>query len=118
MIYKLELPFPPSLNTYYRHVMMNRKLRVLISAKGRVYRSMVRLAVRKPPMIAGDLHISVVLHPPCKRRRDLDNFDGKALWDALTKAGVWNDDSQVKSRDSAWGDVVKDGKIILRITKK
>jgi crossover junction endodeoxyribonuclease RusA len=98
--------------------MVRGKLRVLISSQGRTYRSLVRLAIRNPPLILGDLHVSVILHPPCKRRRDLDNFDGKALWDALTKCGVWEDDSQVKSRDSAWGEVVKDGKVVLSITKK
>ncbi len=71
---------------------------------------------RLEPLLAGiDLN---ELYPPDKRRRDLDNFDGKALWDALTKAGVWKDDSQVKSRYSEWGDVLKGGNVFVTIYKK
>ena len=92
----LRLPFPPSANTYYRKV----GVRMLISKAGRAYKAEVRaclleqIGLMKP--IEGHVSIHVRLHPGDKRRRDLDNFAGKALYDALTYAGAWLDDSQVK----------------------
>lgn len=120
MDYEIELPFPPSLNTYYR-AMYNFKTKLCYitrSAKGKAYRKDVGKRIRGYPTLDGDLHVSCILFPPCNRRRDLDNFDGKALWDALTKAGVWKDDSQVKSRYSEWGEVVKGGKVFVKISKR
>ena len=120
MSYEIELPFPPSLNTYYR-AMYNIKTKVAYitrSARGKAYRINVGRMIRGYPTLDGDLHVSVIMFPPDKRRRDLDNFDGKALWDALTKAGVWKDDSQVKSRYSEWGEVVKGGKVFVKISNK
>lgn len=38
------------------------------------------------------------------RIRDLDNYN-KALFDALTHAGVWEDDRQVKRMLVEWGPV-------------
>jgi crossover junction endodeoxyribonuclease RusA len=35
------------------------------------------------------------LYPPDKRTRDIDNYS-KALFDALTHANFWIDDSQIK----------------------
>lgn len=40
------------------------------------------------------LYVEVILYPPDARRRDLDNYM-KCLLDALTHAGVWEDDSQI-----------------------
>ncbi len=37
---------------------------------------------------------AILVYPPDRRARDLDNL-GKALLDALTKAGVYGDDSQI-----------------------
>ena len=76
----------------------------MISKKGREFSSKVVEIIKqsgevhKP--IDGDIHIFCALSPKDQRKRDLDNVDGKALWDALTKAGVWLDDSQVKTRFS------------------
>lgn len=42
----------------------------------------------------GRLAVILVLCPPDRRRRDIDNFQ-KGLFDAMTKSGVWEDDSQV-----------------------
>ena len=43
---------------------------------------------------AGPVAVEIEAHMPDKRRRDLDNLL-KGLFDALTHAGVWMDDSQV-----------------------
>lgn len=97
---RLELPFPPSVNRYWRHVGMGGGVRVLLSREGRRYKDAVKAAVlarvgegREP--LTGRLVVDVRLYPPDRLRRDIDNFGGKALLDALTDAGVWQDDSQL-----------------------
>ena len=37
----LKLPYPPSLNHYYRHIVVGGQARVLISSEGRAYIGMV-----------------------------------------------------------------------------
>lgn len=91
---KLKLPFPPSLNSYYRTV----NNRILISEKGRIYRQNVLLACisqfRLVPKLSGRLSVKIIATMPDKRRRDLDNML-KAVLDAMQHAGVYLDDSQI-----------------------
>lgn len=91
----LTLPYPPSVNTIWRRV----GSKTLLSAKGRDYRAMVARSV----MTQGGgshygpetrLSVDLLVIPPDRRRRDLDNLP-KAIFDALTHAGVWADDSQI-----------------------
>ena len=90
----LILPFPPSMNTYWRHV----GEKVLISEKGRAYRKAVIDCIWQVVGAKqfGDARVAVTLQliPPDRRKRDIDNFN-KALFDALTHAGIWNDDEQI-----------------------
>ena len=91
----LEFPFPPSVNHYWRHTIVNKRPRVLISKRGREYRSAVRRFVGlgcKP--MAGRLAVSIEAFPPDRRKRDLDNML-KALLDSMTHAGIWHDDDQI-----------------------
>ena len=90
---RLELPYPPSVNRYYRHV----GPRTLISRMGRAYRRRVCAILRRAgiePMI-GDLTVGLDFYPPDRRRRDCDN-PLKALLDALQRGGLYEDDSQIK----------------------
>jgi crossover junction endodeoxyribonuclease RusA len=92
----IRLPWPPSVNTYWRSVGRGR---VLISERGRDYRIAVALAVRErwPGLrhpTRARLVVSIYAWPPDRRSRDLDNLP-KAVFDALTHAGVWQDDSQI-----------------------
>lgn len=111
----LNLPWPPTLNSYYRNV----KGTTLISAKGRLYRGTVRARVIRQlgpgfQPITGRLHVSVYFTPPDKRKRDIDNHF-KAVFDALTKAGVWGDDSQVKSLSAVMLPPEKGGRCTITI---
>jgi len=100
---RLRLPYPPSVNTYWRHPTRGPLAgRHLISAQGREYRAEVcRLVAAGQAADAcwltftGPLDVRVILTPPDRRRRDIDN-SSKALLDSLTHAGVWGDDSQIK----------------------
>ncbi|MGP1938918.1 RusA family crossover junction endodeoxyribonuclease, partial [Citrobacter freundii] len=48
--------------------------------------------------------------------RDIDNYN-KALFDALTHAGVWEDDSQIKRMLVEWGPVVPKGRVEITISR-
>lgn len=100
---ELTLPYPPSANSYWRHPTSGRGAgKHLISEEGRTYRRLVDDAVeqlryegllsRHP--LSTRLSVFLTVSAPDNRRRDLDNLP-KALFDALTHSGVWNDDSQI-----------------------
>lgn len=113
---QLILPFPPSMNGYWRSPGKGAK----ISERGRIYRSNAIGAVyeqlrRRPQPLQQDVQITVILYPPNRAKRDLDNFF-KALFDSLTHAGVWVDDSQIKRISAEWGPVTKLGRAELTIT--
>lgn len=89
---EFELPWPPSVNHYYRHV----GSKVLISRDGRKYREMIvsRFRSENVQIFRCPVELSIELYPPDRRRRDIDNSQ-KCLLDAFTHAGLYEDDSQV-----------------------
>ena len=108
------LPFPPSINNYYVQTRNGR----FISKKGKEFREQVitECIIQGISGIkyAGKVEFSVVLYPPDRRKRDLDNYK-KALLDAITHSGVWVDDSQIDQIHSYRGTVRKGGAAVVRI---
>lgn len=111
----LDLPFPVSTNVYYRHA----RGRTYIGAPGRKYRLKVQdyAATHKLKAPAGRLAVSVQLYPPTRAKRDVDNFGGKSLLDALTFSGVIEDDCLVDLLIIERMPVVKGGKVRVFISK-
>ena len=111
---RLDLPYPPSVNTYWR----NWRGRMVISKAGRAYQESVRAIVRGriPYCINKPCSVLMLVNPPDRRKRDLDNLP-KAVFDALTKSRVWADDSLVKRMTVDWWKmpVVKGGSLTLFI---
>lgn len=109
---ELTLPYPPSVNTYWRHV----GERVLISSKGRSYRLDVATSVivSRSPRQQGRLAIEVDLYPPDKRRRDIDNTL-KALLDSLQHGGLYEDDSQIDELCVRRHPPVDGGQCVVRV---
>ena len=108
------LPWPPSVNHYYRRV----GNRTLISREGRRYRRAVCSMLcgggpRKPPA-GGRIALAMDAYPPDRRRRDLDNLL-KAMQDSLGHAGVYEDDSQIDLLIVRRCEVVKGGKSVVEI---
>lgn len=107
----LTLPWPPSVNSYWRHCTLKRATRVLISAEGREYRRNVAKLVGLEAgrsALAGRLEVSIVACPPDNRKRDLDNLL-KSLLDALAHAGVYADDGQIDRLSISRGPVMRSG---------
>lgn len=90
---EIELPYPPTVNHYWRHTSRGH----YIAAEGINFRSAVRaLILNNRPRLAlcGELAAKIEVFPPDNRRRDLDNVL-KAIFDALQYAGLYSDDYQI-----------------------
>jgi len=111
-VLELELPYPPSVNHYFRVV----GRRVLISREGRAFRTRVcsTLAALGVRPLEGPLAVEVEVYPPDNRRRDIDNTL-KALLDALQHGGAYRDDSQIVRLAIEKCRPVEGGRTIVRI---
>jgi crossover junction endodeoxyribonuclease RusA len=106
MICTLQLPLPPSVNTYYR----NFRGRTILSQNGRNYKNTVQeyVTVNKVPNFGSNRLMAIItIFPRDKRSIDLDNRL-KGLFDALQDAGVFDDDSQFDKIEIGRG-VIKSG---------
>lgn len=112
-----ELPYPPTVNTYYRNVSINGKRRTLISARGREYRADVIRAIGKGVVsLNSRLRVEIKAFMPDRRRRDLDNL-GKSICDSMTHAGVWIDDEQIDDLRFIRAGVEAPGRVIVTVTQ-
>ena len=109
----LTLPYPPSVNHYWRNIGRGR---TIISRRGRRYQINVLAAVLLAgrPRIEGRLSLRMELTMPDRKRRDLDNVC-KAMLDALGHAGVYQDDSQIDRLEIVRGVVRAPGAAVVTI---
>ena len=109
---RLDLPFPPTVNRYYRYVYG----RTIISREGREYSERVcsLLRDRFPRALDVPLVVSIVLHPPDRRHFDIDNRL-KALLDALQHAGVYRDDGLITKLTVEKREPIPGGEAIVQI---
>ncbi|MGT5527500.1 RusA family crossover junction endodeoxyribonuclease [Escherichia coli] len=104
------LPYPPTVNTYWRR----RGSTYFVSkAGGRAVALIVRQQ-RLKLSLSGRLAIKIIAEPPDKRRRDLDNIL-KAPLDALTHAEVLIDDEQFDEINIVRGQPVPGGRLGVKI---
>lgn len=109
----LVLPYPPSINSYYGRT---RTGQVYIKEKGRDYRKHLVETINSLETFSERIQLEVLLFPPDRRRRDLDNIL-KCLLDALTHSKVYEDDSQIDVLIVKRKDIIKNGKCEVLITK-
>ncbi|MGB9619088.1 MAG: RusA family crossover junction endodeoxyribonuclease, partial [Armatimonadota bacterium] len=111
------LPYPPSVNRYWRRV----GNRTVLSREARRFRARVKDAWFVQKFVhrreaLGDVPVEVkmIVKPPDKRRRDLDNVI-KAVLDGIESAGVIADDWQVRRLELEFGDCVDGGAVLITI---
>lgn len=122
---KITLPFPPSVNRYYRSPRSGPLAgRTIISEEARKYRAAVCALVAESKLggpLQGLLRVVVEVFVPDRRKRDLDNLH-KGILDSLTHAGVWGDDSQIddlriyRARDDA-GQLIIAGTVTVTVER-
>ena len=114
------LPWPPSINSYYRAIKRGKHATTILSKKGREYQEeaadFALFHQQGVPDLDGPLIAVVTLYPPSQRKRDIDNHL-KAIFDVLTKVHAWNDDSQVKAIFAEFGPKRKPGFARVRIAR-
>lgn len=109
----LMLPWPPSVNNYWAR---SKSGKVYLTAKALKYRFKVIQLISHFNLSLGidfNVDVDVFYHPPTNVA-DIDNFK-KGLYDALTHADVWTDDSRVKRELTEIGETKKGGTIEMKI---
>lgn len=112
----LYLPWPPTVNDYYKMTRMGQRY---LDKGVRVFRQKVAESINEQcPGLKLDerLFVEVFLFPPDRRKRDMDNYH-KGLLDALTEAGLWGDDSQIDQLFTYRGEVVKGGLVRIELSE-
>nr|BDD45439.1 crossover junction endodeoxyribonuclease rusA [bacterium] len=119
---QITLPWPPSVNHYWgSRVVTPRSSKPFVSTyitqRGKEYQEEVGwlARARRVRPLEGRLAVTVKAHAPDRRVRDLDNLH-KALLDAMTQAGFWDDDGQIDRLTIERGEVrPKAGCVIVTI---
>lgn len=110
----LRLPYPPTGNKAVRHT---RQGHHYATDEVKHYQAMVRHIVRAEGVLRpyiGPVAVVMEWAPPDRRKRDFDNV-WKTLGDALTKAGIWLDDSQVFDFQAIRKANVKGGSVVVTV---
>jgi crossover junction endodeoxyribonuclease RusA len=108
----LWLPWPPTVNSYYKAV----RSAIYLSSKGRKYKETVEELVNEQAAdikLDMKLFVEVWLFPPDRRERDVDNYM-KALLDAITHSGLWENDALIDQLHIYRGEVGS-GKVRIEI---
>jgi len=108
----IDLPWPPTINHYWRHTRHG----IFLSQRGKDYREQVcYLCLQSQGFFDENtrLSVSILAYPPDRRKRDLDNVL-KSLLDALMHAGVYSDDSQIDKLTISRNKPL-DGRVIVSI---
>jgi crossover junction endodeoxyribonuclease RusA len=119
----LTLPWPPSVNSYWQPFPIpGGRVVMSLTKRARLYRTDVHAAIRKimgparSTSFETPVRVDIELRAPDRRSRDIDNHL-KGIFDALTHAGIWKDDSLVDELTLHRGKVLKDGAAIVIITE-
>lgn len=113
MIVEFTLPYPPSVNHYLART--RRGVRTTEQTRRFKQECACRLQGAPSERFCGPVMVEVLANPPDHSRRDLDNLL-KVTLDALTHAGVWQDDSQIDMLTIQRGPIVPGGVLFVRVT--
>ena len=115
------LPYPPTVNHYWVYA----RRAIHLTPTGRIYRRRFAWAwasnrVERDATLDNDpaslrYALAITVHPPDRRKRDLDNVL-KAILDALTFSGAIHDDEQIDDLHVLRGDRACEGCIDVVLT--
>lgn len=107
---------PPPVNGIWRTVRIGGKQRTLLSARARTfYKEGCELITGRPEKpLSCRLRVHIKWYPPDRRVRDIDGIL-KAIFDLLTKANVWEDDSLVDFLSVSRETITPKGKVTIEI---
>jgi crossover junction endodeoxyribonuclease RusA len=108
-MYQVTLPWPPTVNTYWRSV----KGRNILSAKARAYKKEAAYFLKSQDL-EGELQVEIECNMPDKRRRDLDNLL-KPLLDVMDENNVYEDDSQISDLRIYKSDYGEKGTVTITV---
>lgn len=119
MTIELELPYPPSVNTYWAVRKYRGRVAVGKSAKAIAWHASASAAILeagRPTVGLAAVKVEIVAHPP-RRSCDVDNCL-KAILDALEAAGVVENDNQVAEITVRRGAVERSpGRVLVTIER-
>ena len=118
-MFTIELPYPPTVNSYWGATVRNGKVIHYLSKRAKAFRRdtmQACLVARAPFGMPGCLEVWVELFPPDDRPRDVDN-PLKALLDALQHAGIFYDDNQVRTLHASMKHPVRGGRCAVTIER-
>lgn len=108
------------MNTYWRHVVVGNRVRVLLSKRGRQYRKRATGALLAQGLsarrIKDRLAVEIYARPPSTAVRDLDNYL-KAALDAMTHAALIEDDGIIDDLRITRGAVTRGGLLTIEIAQ-
>ena len=114
---ELTLPEPPSINAYYRSIVIKGQVRVLLSAEGRAYKQDVLAHwLRRPPAQRKALEGPLAVHLAWHRARKVGDTDNrsKAVLDSLNGL-AWMDDKQIVDLRITRHESPRNGRLDLTI---
>jgi len=113
---KFTFPFPPTVNTYWKR---SKNGQMHLSSRAIEFRERVTIQMRaafRAGVIqpTGRLAVLVLVYPPDRRKRDLDNL-GKSLLDALQHSGLIRDDADIDDLRFLRRERVPGGKVDVEV---
>lgn len=109
----LQVPFPPSVNTYWGFHGSHR----FLTNKAKQFKTICRSAYvesRHAGFGKDRLQVRVELYMPDRRVRDIDNYV-KSLLDSLCQANIFVDDEQIDHLTIVRKELFKGGKCLVTI---
>ena len=105
----VELPWPPSVNNYWRHTSRGH----YISPEGKKFKRAVQIMLSNYRPSESRISVLIEAYPPDRRGRDLDNIQ-KALLDSM-QGLLFRDDSQIDDLRIVRREVVKHGRVVVHL---
>ncbi len=114
------MPYPPSANRLVRHTRAGHYHSAAYKHWQREADTFLQIqmanGLKLPTPPLAEVAVETRLHPPDKRRRDLDNFGAKAVLDKLVAWQVITDDSQVQRIVMLWDcENLSPGSVVVTI---